>query len=115
MAPIKNTTRRTVISKHCVICRSHWRKARGLMFTLSIKEPLLFFFEKEKRWGLHMLFVFYPIDVIFLDKDRKVVDIKEDFAPFSFYTPKKPCLYIIEGPIGMVKNSRTSLGDRIEF
>ena len=115
MAPIKNTTRRIAISKHCVICKSHWRKARGLMFTLSMKDSLLFIFEKEKRWGLHMLFVFYPIDVIFLDKDRKVADIKENFTPFSFHTPKKPCLHIIELPKGSVRKSRTSLGDRIEF
>ena len=115
MAPIKNTTRKTVIVMNYLACSSHWRKARGLMFTSSLKDPLLFIFEKEKRWGLHMLFVFYPIDVIFLDKDRKVADIKENFTPFSFHTPKKPCLHIIELPKGSVRKSRTSLGDRIEF
>ena len=62
-----------------------------------------------------MLMVFYPIDVLFLDKDRKVVELKENFRPFAFYTPKNNAQYIIELPKNTVKKSKTKLGDKISF
>ena len=41
--------------------------------------------------SVHMLFVFFPLDLVFLDKNKRVVDKKEGFRPFSLnYTPKKP-------------------------
>ena len=36
-----------------------------------------------------MLFVFYPIDVLFLDKNNIVVDKKDNFKPFTLYNSKK--------------------------
>ena len=62
-----------------------------------------------------MLMVFYPIDVLFLDKNKKVVEVKENFKPFSFYAPKNKALYIIELPQDSIKHSRTKIGDKIEF
>lgn len=62
-----------------------------------------------------MFFVFYPIDVIFLDENYKVVDFKEDFKPFTFYTSKKPAKYIIELKSGVIKNTKTKLNNFIIF
>ncbi len=76
------------------IVHSSWGKARGLMF--SKKKNLIFVFEKEKRISLHMLFVFFPIDVLFLDKDKKIIEIKKDFKPFGFYKSKKKAKYVVE-------------------
>lgn len=62
---------------------------------------LIFKREYESIVGssIHMLFVFYPINVIFLDSNKKVVDIKKRLRPFTFYSPKKKAKYIIELPI----------------
>ena len=62
-----------------------------------------------------MFFVFYPIDVLFLNKNKIVVEMKENFKPFTFYTPKNKALYIIELPRGSIKNSKTKIKDKIEF
>jgi len=62
-----------------------------------------------------MFFVFYPIDVLFLDKNKIVVEMKENFAPFSFYNPKNKSKYIIELPKNTIKETKTKLGDKIEF
>jgi uncharacterized protein len=94
---------------------SAWKKARGLMFRSEVSRPLIFIFSEKKRHSLHMLFVFCPIDVLFLDGKRKVVDIKQNFRPFTFYTPRKPCQYVIEMAAGSIKKSRTKIGDRIAF
>ena len=85
------------------------------MFSKKTNKALMFDFKKEKIISLHMLFVFYPIDVLFLNKDKKVVEIKENLKPFRFYTPKKKARYVVELLNGVVKSSRTTIGDSIHF
>ena len=62
-----------------------------------------------------MIFVFFPIDVIYLNKNKKVIEMKSNFRPFTFYSPKKNAKYVIELPKGTIKKSRTSMGDIISF
>lgn len=76
---------------------------------------LIFIFKKEKINPLHMLFVFYPIDVLFLDKNKVVLEIRENFKPFAFYMPKKKSKYVVELPKNSIKNSKTKIGDKIGF
>ena len=93
----------------CDICISAWRKAKGLMF--SRKKNLMFIFDDEKERSLHMLFVFFPIDVLFLDKNKKIVEIKKDFKPFTFYKSKKEAQYIVE----LVEKHKYKIGKKIKF
>ena len=78
------------------ICKSALSKAIGLMF--SKKRNLLFEFDKEIKITLHNFFVFYPINLVFLDKDKKVIEIKRNFKPFTFYTSKQKARYLLETP-----------------
>ena len=110
---IKNKKKRTLLARNAKICTSIISKSFGLMF--SKKKPLIFIFKKEKINPLHMFFVFYPIDVLFLNKNKIVVEIKENFRPFSFYAPKNKSKYIIELPKNTIKETKTKLGDKIEF
>ncbi len=75
------------------ICKSFFSKARGLMF--SRRKNLMFVFDDEKRRSLHMWFVFFPIEVLFLDKDKKIVE-KVRLKPFSFYKSKEKARYVVE-------------------
>jgi len=63
--------------------------------------------------SLHMWFVFFPIDVLFLNKNKKIIEIKKDFRPFRFYTTKKKARYAIELPKG--HKYKLKLGDRVIF
>ena len=111
---IKNDAKRRIICTGAKLCKSIFSKAAGLMFSKKPK-ALIFIFKKEKIVPLHMLFVFFPIDVLFLDKNKEIVEIKESLMPFAFYTPKKKAAYIIELPEGAVKKAKTELGDKISF
>jgi|SRR3990167_1329110 len=111
---IKNITKKRIIAKNAELCRDIFSKSIGLMFSIK-PMPLIFIFKKEKIVPLHMLFVFYPIDVLFLSKNKVVAEIKENFKPFSFYTPKSNAQYIIELPKNTIKNTKTALGDKIRF
>ncbi len=110
---IRNITRGRILAETYTVCRSITEKARGLMF--SPKKSLIFIFDSERRISLHMFFVFFPIDVVFLDRKRKIVDLKENFLPFSFYTSKKKALYVIELPKGAISRTGSKPGDTIEI
>lgn len=75
-------------------CKSIFSKSIGLMF--SKPKNIVLEFKKPRRIGLHMLFVFYPIDVLFLDENKKIVEIKENLGPFWFYSSKKNAKYAVE-------------------
>ena len=92
-------------------------RTKGLMFEEKKKfnYALIFDFPIESKIGtsLHMIFVFFPIDVLFLDKNKKVVD-KVTLQPFiPNYTPKKAAKYVIEMPQGRAKGIR--LGQKVNW
>jgi hypothetical protein len=93
------------------ICKSHWSVFRGLMF--SRKNNLIFVLDKERIIGLHMVFVFFPIDVLFLDKDKKIIEIKKNLKPFSFYISKKKAKYVVE--IAKNRKKDYKIGEKINF
>lgn len=115
---LKNLTKKNTIVNSIKICKSIHSKAKGLMFTRKsyvCKNSLLFEFKKPTKVGLHMFFVFYIIDVIFLDKDKMVVELKEDFKPFSIYNPKKPSNFVIEVPKDTVCTKNVQIGDYLDW
>lgn len=85
------------------------------MFKRKTDKALIFVFDREKIINLHMFFVFFPIDVLWLDKNKKVVQIKEHLKPFRIIIAKKSAKYIVELPNNTIKKSQTSLGDTISF
>jgi uncharacterized membrane protein (UPF0127 family) len=69
--------------------------------------------ESVARATIHMLFVFFPIAVVWLDGERRVVD-KAMARPFRpYYAPCKPAQYYVEGHPSLLE--RVRVGDRIEF
>jgi hypothetical protein len=60
-----------------------------------------------------MFFVFYPIDVLFLDRENRIVEIKRHFLPFTIYAPKKKSMTIIELPDG--KAAFCCINDKIQI
>ena len=112
---IKNLTKNRELSNNAEVLDGVFSKFIGLMFSKEQKKALIFRFDKEKIISLHMFFVFYPIDVVFLDKNNVVVDKKENFRPFTFFKSNKKAIYAIELPCGIIKKTKTAIGDKIKF
>ncbi|MCX8189838.1 MAG: DUF192 domain-containing protein [Candidatus Diapherotrites archaeon] len=99
---LKNTSKKNNIAGKVRIADNYFSKMRGLMFEHKKKfdYALVLCLDEESRIkaSIHMLFVFFPIAVFFLDSRKKVVD-KKLMKPFALnYTPKKPSKYIVELP-----------------
>ncbi|MBI1936047.1 DUF192 domain-containing protein [Candidatus Woesearchaeota archaeon] len=112
---IKNLSKKSVIAAESEIINGILPKFMGLMFSRKMHRALIFRFDREMLISLHMFFVFHPIDVLFLDKNKAIVDKKESFRPFALYSSRRKAMYAIELHAGCIKKSRTGLGDKIEF
>lgn len=82
----------------------------------AVEDTVYLFVEKKESVAattIHMFFVFFPIAVIWLDSERRVVD-KKLARPFRpYYAPRQPAQYYIEGHPSLLE--RVSLGDQLEF
>ncbi len=113
---LRNITKNRIIVSKAKIYDNIFLKALGLMFSRPLNDKCLVLrFKSEKIRPLHMFFVLYAIDVLFLDKDLRVVEIKENFKPFSFYFPKNKAMFIIEVPLSIAKKASVEIGDVVNF
>jgi uncharacterized protein len=94
-------------------CKSVLCQTLGLMF--SKQKNLVFEFKRERMIGLHMFFVFYPIDLVFLDSSMNVVELKSNLRPFRTYISKQKVRYVLELREGIIENNNIKLNDRISF
>ncbi len=99
------------------IYNSSLSRLLGLRFSRKLKENEVLIIVNPKEGifgaGIDMLFVFYPIDVFWLDKNKRVVDVLRNAKPFSLTKfPKKPAKYIVETLPDSIK---TDIGNRINF
>lgn len=76
------------------VCTSLLSQTFGLMFRR--KQNIVMVFKTPRRVSLHMWFVFYPIDVLLLDKEKRIVEVKRGFKPFTFWTSQRKGCYLVE-------------------
>ena len=86
-----------VLAENVVLFRNAWTQGWGL----RLREPqpgtaYLFAFGREVQLKYSMWFVFWPIDVHFLDKEKHIIESKYRFEPFQTYAPTKQYWYAIE-------------------
>jgi uncharacterized membrane protein (UPF0127 family) len=114
---IRNLTSGQIVARHVVCCDTFWKRGLGLMFRGSLAEDEVYLFvetrESVAQTAVTMVFVFFPIAVVWLDRDKRVVD-KALALPFRpYYAPRKPAQYYIEGLPDLLE--RVRVGDQIEF
>lgn len=96
-------------------------RTSGLSRQREIKENegLLFIFNESDEHGIWMRDMYFPIDIIWLDTDLAVVDIKENAAPESYrslrdaevFSPRTPARYVLEVYSGFVDAHNIAIGD----
>ena len=117
MTTMVNQTTGGKLARRVLRCDTFWKRGRGLMFRRALQEDeVLLFVERRAsvaQTSIHMLFVFFPIAVVWLDGERRVVD-KRLARPFRpYYAPRQPAQYYVEGQPALLE--RVSIGDRLEF
>lgn len=87
---------------------------------LAINEGLLMVFEADGDHGIWMKDMRMPIDVVWLDKDKKVTYMRASLSPDSgtretFKAPQPTTRYIVELPEGAIKINAIRKGSAAQF
>jgi len=105
------------LMKKTRFANTSWLRFKGLMFVnaMDFDYALIFNFPFESRLStsIHMMFMKFSADIIYLNKRKEVVD-KVTLKPWTLnYTPKKAAKYVIELPQGKTKSLK--IGDKLSW
>jgi len=98
------------------------QRSKGLAVKdhLQEHEGMLFVFSKPNEYQFWMYNMKFPIDIMWLDSDRKVVHIEHNLEPCGpescpTYKPDENALYVLETVAGFAEKHRVTEGTAIEF
>jgi uncharacterized membrane protein (UPF0127 family) len=63
--------------------------------------------------AIHTIGMLFSFDVVMIDKDFRVVSVKEMVKPFRIILPKRRAESVIELPAHTIFRSRTEVGDQL--
>src|SRR5450755_3305522 len=109
---VYNKTRETFVATEATVADSYLRRLVGLL-------------GKTRRWarlgtglwivpsrGVHTIGMLFPIDIIFLNKDKEVVHLEEYVRPFRISRVSLRANSVLELPHHTIYRSGTQIGDR---
>jgi uncharacterized protein len=89
------------------------KRLRGLMFRLKPIQTKGIIIEPCN--SIHMFFMFFSIDVVFLNKRNEIVYQKSNVKPWTIILPIKNAKSALELPVGTILKYGFCLGDYIEI
>lgn len=102
--------------------RTPEERAYGLMFRTSLQNDrgMLFFFETEEPVSFWMKNTLIPLDMIFLDSDKKIIHIEKNAPPCKnnpcpVYPSILPAKYVLEVNGGWSEKNGVMVGDEFKF
>src|ERR1700720_2073064 len=112
---VYNQTRETFVATEAMLSDSYLRRLVGLL-------------GKTKRWaqlgrglwivpsrGVHTIGMLFPIDLIFLSKEKEVVHVEEHVRPFRISAVSLRAMSVLELPPHTIYRTGTQVGDRLEI
>lgn len=103
------------------VAKTAEERDKGLSDTRELREnqAMLFVYDSDDKWSIWMKDMNYPIDIVWLDKDKKVVYIVKNAPPESYpyeqFVPKKEARYVLELPAGTVGKKSINIGTAATF
>jgi uncharacterized membrane protein (UPF0127 family) len=92
---------------------------RGLMDRRSLPDStgMLFIFERSGQQNFWMKNTYIPLDIVFVNADKRIVKIHKYAAPHSIdsYPSQQDALYVVEVNGGFTDQHNIQEGDRISF
>jgi uncharacterized membrane protein (UPF0127 family) len=97
-------------------------RAMGLMFRPSLAKDrgMLFVFERADFHGIWMKNCRFPIDILWLDEERKIVHVAEAVPPCKaepcpVYNPLRRAAYVVELNAGQAHRDKAVVGAAVGF
>jgi uncharacterized membrane protein (UPF0127 family) len=112
---VYNRTREAFVATEATVADSYVRRLVGLL-------------GKTKRWakigtglwivpsrGVHTIGMLFPIDLVFLSKEKEVVHVEEHLRPFRISRVSLKACSVLELPPHTIYRTGTKVGDQLEI
>ena len=108
---VYNQTRECFLSFGVVPADTTFARLKGLIGRLKIRSD-------EGLWvvpssGVHTWGVLFPLDLIYLDDELRVIDVKEHFPIFKIAPLRISAASVLELPTHTIYSSQTQPGDQL--
>jgi uncharacterized protein len=110
-----NRTRQSYLATQLTVAATHWSRLCGLML-----KDVSNFQKGQGLWiipsrGVHTFAMRFPIDVVYLDKDKRVVHLEAGLKPWRMAAIKLKAVSVLELPSDTLGPSGTTMGDELEI
>lgn len=101
------------------IADDDYQKQTGLMYRNSMEthQGMLFVFDKEEYKSFYMKNTKIPLDIIYINSNKKIVNIQKNTKPFdeTSLPSEAPVKYVLEINAGLSDQWNLQAGDKIDY
>src|SRR3989339_1641882 len=102
------------------VARTKMELERGLSLHVPLlrDQGMLFIFEKEDFYSFWMKDMLFPVDILWIDSNFKVVHAEKSVLPETYpksFYPKSKSLYVLEISAGLTEALNIKIGDEVKF
>lgn len=101
------------------VAKTQEQMERGLMFIDNLEKDrgMLFVFSEEGSYPFWMKNTLIPLDIIWINKNKKVIFIKENAQPCTdicdLIEPKQKAKYVLEINGGLAREINARIGEKV--
>ena len=110
---IINQNREKSLATHGRLANTFWLRLRGLLGRKLLQEGEGLVLVGEK--SIHTLFMKFPIDVLYIDRNYQVIRVDENMVPYRLGPLVTQSAYVLEVPVGTIAATDTRVGDQLKF
>ena len=103
-----------------IISNNNNSRTTGLsgMDLLPLDKAMLFVFNETGLYGIWMKDMKFPIDIFWLNEQKKIISIQKDVSPNTYpkvFYPKSEISYVIETNSGFADENNLKVGNILNF
>jgi uncharacterized membrane protein (UPF0127 family) len=101
-----------VVCERCVLADSTWSRMKGLLGRAGLDEDEGILLSPAS--SIHMLFMRFPIDAVFLDRELVVLRVVANLRPWRLASRRRARM-VLELPAGRCERAGVREGDRLSL
>ena len=109
---VKNLTKQSVLADRAGVANTPETRNRGLLKHTSLAKGDGLWISPTQ--AVHMFFMKFALDLVYLDRQKTVVKVRRNVKPWRISVALK-ARSVLELPVGVIEESRTEVGDQLEF
>lgn len=110
---LKDLTDNQIICNKVIMANSFFKRLKGLMFTKNLPSDSSMYICPCNQ--IHMFFMNYSIDVLYIDKNNVILAIDEDMKPGRIGKKVNGAAAVVELQAGKVKESNIKIGQTLQI